>query len=66
MNNDSQLRITLPKCVAISQKLRITFHFLNPAQCVCVCARTYMYVIWCMFELALKASNKNFAHLVIN
>ena len=30
-NYDSQLRITLPKCVAISQKLRIAFRFLNPA-----------------------------------
>ena len=28
-NNDSQLRITLPKYIAISQKLRITFCFLN-------------------------------------
>ena len=30
-NYDSQLRITLPKCVSISQKLRITFRFLNLA-----------------------------------
>ena len=30
-NNDLQLRITLSKCVAISQKLQITFCILNPA-----------------------------------
>ena len=29
--NDSQLQMTLPKCVAISQKLQISFRFLNPA-----------------------------------
>ena len=34
VNNDSQLRIIFPKCVAILQNLRITFRFFNPALCV--------------------------------
>ena len=54
-NYDSQLRITLPKCIAISQKMRTTYCFLNPALyiiCIYICIyiSIYIYTYICIYK----------------